>query len=155
MNRNETTNRLLKELKGRRDELLRQIDEDLGAAHTEHTNSGDPVDAAQDVVQCEIHSQLAAFETRELHQIERAIDLVRSGQYGVCEDCGQKIPAARLKALPATTVCVECARVSGRGGRNGRAESARSGLRLWNPGVSTDDEGDKPVALEELEAGLK
>jgi DnaK suppressor protein len=155
MNRNESSNRLLRELQTRRDELLRQIDGDLGEAHVDNANSGDPVDAAQDVVQCEIHSQLAAFETRELHQIERAIDLVRSGRYGVCEDCGQKIPAARLKALPATTVCVECARLSGCAGRTARSESPRAGLRLWSPGVSTDDEGDKPVVLEELQAGWK
>lgn len=26
-----------------------------------------------------------------------------------CAECGEAIPAARLKALPATTLCVDCA----------------------------------------------
>jgi RNA polymerase-binding transcription factor DksA len=29
-----------------------------------------------------------------------------------CEECGKEIPAARLEALPNTTVCVKCSNVS-------------------------------------------
>jgi DnaK suppressor protein len=61
-----------------------------------------------DGTQNEMHSQLAAFESRELQQIERAIKLIRKGRYGSCEVCGAAIPVARLKALPYTTVCIEC-----------------------------------------------
>jgi RNA polymerase-binding transcription factor DksA len=32
------------------------------------------------------------------------------GTYGKCLDCGRPIPTERLRALPATTLCVECAR---------------------------------------------
>jgi DnaK suppressor protein len=31
-----------------------------------------------------------------------------TGEYGVCEDCGQKISAERLKFLPEATRCVAC-----------------------------------------------
>ena len=70
--------------------------------------TGDLFDAAMDGTQNEMHSQLAAFESRELQQIERAIKLIRKGRYGSCEVCGAAIPIARLKALPYTTVCIEC-----------------------------------------------
>ena len=32
-----------------------------------------------------------------------------AGTYGECEVCGQRIPEARLEAMPAARVCIECA----------------------------------------------
>lgn len=37
-----------------------------------------------------------------------AIERAESGRYGVCDDCGAAIPAARLRALPATPHCLRC-----------------------------------------------
>lgn len=31
-----------------------------------------------------------------------------AGTYGVCEGCGQRIPLARLRAVPETRLCVAC-----------------------------------------------
>jgi RNA polymerase-binding transcription factor DksA len=45
-------------------------------------------------------------ENRE--QVERALERVREGAYGICEACGRRIPADRLKYQPAATRCVEC-----------------------------------------------
>ncbi|GBD84692.1 general stress protein 16O [bacterium BMS3Abin02] len=48
--------------------------------------------------------------TRELlAQVEDALRRLDAGTYGICVDCGKRIPAARLTALPYTTLCVECA----------------------------------------------
>ncbi len=55
-------------------------------------------------------------ENRE--QVERALERVAEGAYGVCEDCGRRIPRDRLKFQPAATRCVDCQsrwdRVNGR-----------------------------------------
>jgi RNA polymerase-binding transcription factor len=45
-------------------------------------------------------------ETRE--QVERALERVREGAYGICEACAHRIPADRLKYQPSATRCVEC-----------------------------------------------
>jgi RNA polymerase-binding transcription factor DksA len=45
-------------------------------------------------------------ENRE--QVERALERVREGAYGICEGCGHRIPADRLKFQPSVTRCVEC-----------------------------------------------
>ena len=45
-------------------------------------------------------------ENRE--QVERALERVREGAYGICESCGHRIPAARLEFQPSVTRCVEC-----------------------------------------------
>jgi RNA polymerase-binding transcription factor len=41
-------------------------------------------------------------------QAERATSRKATGEYGVCEDCGQKISAERLQFLPEATRCVGC-----------------------------------------------
>jgi RNA polymerase-binding transcription factor DksA len=37
-----------------------------------------------------------------------ALDRLEHGQYGLCMDCGGRIPAARLKAKPEAVRCVAC-----------------------------------------------
>jgi RNA polymerase-binding transcription factor DksA len=46
---------------------------------------------------------------REVEKLEHAIELADQGRYGICEDCGDTIPAPRMHALPYTTRCVGCA----------------------------------------------
>src|SRR5829696_4026856 len=83
--------------------LLKQLREQSG---------GDVVDAALDAAQDEICSQLAEVESRELANIERALVRIKSGSYGDCEICNEKIPLARLNALPYATSCIECQRAA-------------------------------------------
>ncbi|MBI3304101.1 MAG: TraR/DksA C4-type zinc finger protein [Deltaproteobacteria bacterium] len=47
---------------------------------------------------------------RALAEIDAALRRIAEGTYGTCEGCGQSIAAARLRALPATRFCVDCAR---------------------------------------------
>lgn len=44
-----------------------------------------------------------------LHQIEAALEKIADGTYGACEECGGRIPKARLEAIPDTPFCVKCA----------------------------------------------
>ena len=41
-------------------------------------------------------------------QIDRALAKISAGTYGTCEQCGNAIPQARLKALPYAALCVAC-----------------------------------------------
>ena len=41
-------------------------------------------------------------------EIDRALGKIDIGTYGVCEQCGQDIPPARLQALPYAALCVGC-----------------------------------------------
>ncbi len=41
-------------------------------------------------------------------QVERALERLREGEYGICEGCRRPIPEARLQFQPAATRCVEC-----------------------------------------------
>ncbi|MEZ0446824.1 TraR/DksA family transcriptional regulator [Cellulomonas sp. ICMP 17802] len=52
---------------------------------------------------------LARDASDRLLSIERALAKVDDGTYGVCEVCGDAIPAGRLEARPTATTCVGCA----------------------------------------------
>ena len=54
-----------------------------------------------------------------LRNSSAGLAIANSGQYGICGVCGEKIPMARLKAIPWTRSCVECA-----GGRIVRSTAA-------------------------------
>ena len=45
-----------------------------------------------------------------LRAIEAALNHVAVGTYGICQSCGEEIKAARLKALPTATLCIDCAK---------------------------------------------
>lgn len=44
-----------------------------------------------------------------LHQIDKALEQMEEGSYGICVSCGQQIQPARLEARPLSIHCVECA----------------------------------------------
>ena len=85
--------------------------------------TGDSADEAFDSGSEELSAQLAELEVRELKQVERALMRLQRGTYGICEVCQEKIPVARLNALPYSTTCINCQRemesYSGWEGRRG------------------------------------
>jgi len=44
-----------------------------------------------------------------LKRIEAALERLAEGEYGICLDCGEEIPAKRLAVDAATERCVDCA----------------------------------------------
>ncbi len=94
----------------RRNGILKNFDEDIDTE--EHNDSpgimGDMVDIAQGSSENELSFHLAEVESRELGQIDMALEKINNGTYGVCEKCGEGISPARLKALPFASMCIRC-----------------------------------------------
>jgi DnaK suppressor protein len=132
-------------LVNRRDALRKALAGDLSMlkALPEQTG-GDVVDAALDAAQDEISSQLAEVESRELAQIEGALERIRQGTYGQCDICNGKIPLARLNALPYAMTCIECQRAAENGGAGGLG--AADWGRVLDAGF-----GDNEVSFSDLE----
>jgi RNA polymerase-binding protein DksA len=42
-----------------------------------------------------------------LSKVNHALERVETGEYGLCEVCGNPIPVERLEVLPYSTLCVE------------------------------------------------
>ena len=53
-----------------------------------------------------VHANLQESERR----VTRALEKIDDGTYGTCDACGQSIPAGRLRAVPQSVLCVDCAR---------------------------------------------
>jgi len=47
-------------------------------------------------------------DRQALASIREALARVEAGEYGICEECGDDIAQARLKAQPMATLCVHC-----------------------------------------------
>ncbi len=43
-----------------------------------------------------------------LAEIDHALDKFKKGTYGLCDICGQPIPAERLEAMPHANLCLSC-----------------------------------------------
>lgn len=49
----------------------------------------------------------------QLLDVNRALDRIEEGTYGICTNCGQPIQAERLEALPWAELCIDCQRKEG------------------------------------------
>lgn len=71
-------------------------------------SSGDSADEALAVTLGNLSAARMDHEVRALQAMEDAAGRMDSPDFGICEDCGAKIPAARLIANPTATRCVAC-----------------------------------------------
>lgn len=69
---------------------------------------GDIYDIASSERERELTLMLGDRDREKLSEIEDALERLKDNSYGVCEECGEPIAEDRLRALPATRVCVEC-----------------------------------------------
>lgn len=70
--------------------------------------SGDSADEALAVTLGNLSAARMDHEVRAIQAMEAAASRLDSPDFGICEDCGANIPAARLIANPTATRCVAC-----------------------------------------------
>ena len=68
----------------------------------------DPEGATVAFERAQVLALLAQSQAR-LDEIDQAIQRCERGDYGICESCGEAIPAERLAARPSARRCVRCA----------------------------------------------
>jgi DnaK suppressor protein len=69
-----------------------------------------PADVADITMQREVDYTIKRIVEDEAEQVREAMDRRDQGRYGICEECNQPIPKARLEARPQATLCVDCQR---------------------------------------------
>lgn len=65
-------------------------------------------EAGSDNFEQEFTLSLMESGAATLRQIKEALARIDDKTYGICEDCGEKIPKKRLEAIPYATRCVQC-----------------------------------------------
>jgi DnaK suppressor protein len=63
---------------------------------------------ATETLNDEIQVTLADRHSRQVAQIEAALERLARGEYGICHDCEEFIGLARIKALPFAHRCSAC-----------------------------------------------
>jgi len=93
----------------KREDLVREIAR-RSKASTESgaQDIGDILDSVSEERTRELDMILTDREKRKLAQIDDALERIEDNTYGLCEECGVKIPKPRLKVLPFAKYCIEC-----------------------------------------------
>jgi len=97
----ETTARL------RHDMTLALLDDGVSAV-ADPRGIVDEVDGAQRSVEREMTLATRSRLRERANRLIGALERLRAGRYGVCEECEGPIAAARLAALPEVTTCLPC-----------------------------------------------
>lgn len=92
-----------------RDELIRDISRRLKeTSKSINEEVGDELDTTFQERSREFELLLSRREKEKLRLIEDALERIEEGTYGICEECGAKIPKGRLKVMPFAKYCVDC-----------------------------------------------
>ncbi len=92
-----------------REELVREIARRSKATAVSGVSDiGDILDSVSEERTRELDMILTDREKQKLKQIDDALERIEENTYGFCEECGVKIPRARLKVVPFAKYCVEC-----------------------------------------------
>ncbi len=100
---------LLESLLEKRDQLVDQIKNLSAASLNQNRQAGEELaDVGGDNFMQEMELSLVGEEEKMYYLIEEALERMQNGEYGICNDCGDKIPRGRLEAIPYAKLCVGC-----------------------------------------------
>jgi DnaK suppressor protein len=68
----------------------------------------DEIDTAVAESSLSFTGQIRGRERRLLNKIEKSLEKIEQGTYGMCESCGDEIGAKRLVARPVASFCIAC-----------------------------------------------
>ena len=109
-------NRLAQALRERERELRDEVRRGLARMGNESfdellSGTSDPGDESMATMMSDLTSAEVARDVAELRDILAAERRMAAGTYGVCIDCDEPIPYARLAAYPTAKRCLDCQRI--------------------------------------------
>lgn len=72
-------------------------------------DGGDEIDIVQSLVLNEMAERLSQRERNTLTKINGALQRIKDGTFGICEECEEDIGEKRLMAVPDCSTCIICA----------------------------------------------
>ena len=90
-------------------EVLRNgVDCNFDGLKDDKENPPDLVDRASSYIDHSLSQNICELEHRRAVMVERALNDMANGDYGICDRCGEDIPVRRLKVNPTTRHCIDC-----------------------------------------------
>ena len=103
-----------KRLESELSQTMQRIRHMGGAVVLDEVYGGDTTGLADEVDVIRVNQDREmSFATRSLlveraKKLTGALDRLRGGEYGTCEECAERIAPARLRVMPEVTTCVRC-----------------------------------------------
>jgi DnaK suppressor protein len=93
--------------------LLEQLQDNIqqevkGASERDLAHITDTSDMASDSAEGELAFRIAESEGVNATEVQKAIEKIDNGDYGICERCSKSIGAERMRFLPFATQCIKC-----------------------------------------------
>jgi DnaK suppressor protein len=96
-------------LHDKRDRLLKNAQQTLETEMTlDSADLPDEMDLASSEYLQSFQFRLRGRERTFLSKIDKALEKIKDGSFGVCEECGEPISPKRLEARPETSMCIKC-----------------------------------------------
>ncbi|WP_022847113.1 MULTISPECIES: TraR/DksA family transcriptional regulator [unclassified Desulfurobacterium] len=106
------TKEQLQEFKKILEEKKRELIEDIKRGILEEASAerevGDLVDMSTEEILRTFEMRIRDREAKYLKKIEKALQKIEEGTYGICEECGKCISYERLKLRPVAELCINC-----------------------------------------------
>jgi DnaK suppressor protein len=102
---------LRKMLEDRRRQLVYEVQGKIRDGRRDYMKEREVLDEGESSevdIQDEIEFALIEMKAETLKKIDAALRRIGEGTYGECFECGEEIPAARLRALPFAVRCRDC-----------------------------------------------
>ena len=89
---------------------ITELQSHLNAGAVADNRSGIQGDDADDALASSVGRQITASEKQELARLRTNLKWLDSEEAGYCATCGKEIPFERLRAVPVTRLCIDCAK---------------------------------------------
>ncbi len=86
---------------------LKSVSDDVRVKDDTKGHSQHQADQGTDGFGQTISIEVSSAEQEIIRQIDRAIEKIDEGTYGLCDASGEKIPRKRLEAIPYATLSIE------------------------------------------------
>ncbi len=95
-------------LHDRRQVLIDEAGRTVSGMNDSKENFPEPADRAAVESDRNATLRIRDRERKLIAKIDAALQRIEDGTYGICEQCGERIGAERLRARPVTTLCIDC-----------------------------------------------
>lgn len=91
-----------------RQELVDDIERTVHQLQEDNTLLADPNDRASQESDMALELRSRDRERKLIKKIDEALERIKAGEYGYCDNCGVEIGLKRLEARPTATLCIDC-----------------------------------------------
>lgn len=89
-------------------EIQKKLNLENGLNAYSNTQKGDSIDQTLKELENQLNFKFEARNTHYIKKVNRSLEKIEKGEYGLCEECGEQISAKRLQARPTASFCIEC-----------------------------------------------